>query len=442
MERILFSGKPDRNGDYGPAINQALAQCAGKAELVIGEGVYATGPIDIPSHTKLVLEKGAELSFIPDFSIYPPVETWWEGVPCWAMHPCFFISGAEDVLVEGEGTLRGNGDRWWRYIRKWREDGRIEGPVTKEELLFASLNPGYEDQPGGGGGRPKQFLRPPLLQIYRSKDVVIRGITVTESPFWTIHPLLSDNLTIENVSVKNPYDSPNTDGIDIEMCHGVEVKGCRVDVGDDGIAVKSGSGALAREKGRDARDIRISDCTVLSAHGGLVVGSETANGVDNITVENCFFDGTDRGVRIKTRRGRGGKIRGITVSNIRMQNVICPVSINMYYRCGDPDPRAFSREAQPIDDLTPEISDVMISGLDVTEARASASFIVGLPEAPIRNVVIKDSSITLSEKIEKGLEIEMCRGIEMNDFRGIRVINAEVKVEDTKVNCEPMVSFE
>ena len=277
MERVIFAGKPDQNGDYGKEINKALKECAGKKVLVIEKGVYPTGPIDIPSHARLVLEKGAELSFIPDFSIYPPVETWWEGVPCWAMHPCFSISHVEDVVVEGEGTLRGNGKKWWDYILKWKNEGRVEGPVTKEELLFASLNPDYKDQPSGGGGRPKQFLRPPLLQIFESKDVSVKGITVTESPFWTIHPLLSDNLTIENVHVKNPADSPNTDGIDIEMCHGVEVKGCLVDVGDDGIAVKSGSGALAKEKGRDARDIRITGCTVLSAHGGLVVGSETAN---------------------------------------------------------------------------------------------------------------------------------------------------------------------
>ena len=442
MDRIVFKGNGDRLGNYGPEINEALKECAGKAVLYIEKGVYPTGPIDIPSHTRLVFEEGAELSFLDDFSLYGPVETWWEGVPCYAMHPCFYISNAEDVVVEGGGILRGNGKKWWDYILHWKNTGRVAGPETKEELMFASLNKGYEDQPGGGGGRPKQFLRPPLLQINNSKDVVIRDITVTESPFWTIHPLLSDNLLIENVHVKNPYDSPNTDGIDIEMCQGVTVKGCTVDVGDDGIAVKSGSGALAREKGRVAKDILIEDCKVLSAHGGLVVGSETANGVDNITVKDCFFDGTDRGVRIKTRRGRGGKIRGINVSNITMDNVICPISINMYYRCGDPDPIAFSLESQPINDLTPEISDVLIKGLKVTNARASASFIVGLPEAPIKNVKIEDCDIQLSDKVEKGLEIEMCRGIVMNDYRGIRVINSEVEVKNTRVNVEPPVSIE
>ena len=399
MDKVIFRGKADPNGSYGLELNKALEECAGKAVLVIEKGVYPTGPIDIPSHTRLVLEEGAELSFIPDFSIYPPVETWWEGVPCWAMHPCFNIAHVEDVVVEGKGVLRGN-------------------------------------------GRPKQFLRPPLLQIFDSKSVTIRGITVTESPFWTVHPLLSENLLIEDVHVKNPYDSPNTDGIDIEMCSGVTVRNCRVDVGDDGIAVKSGSGALARERGKIARDITIEGCTVLAAHGGLVVGSETANGVENITVRDCFFDGTDRGVRIKTRRGRGGSIRGINVSDIEMQNVICPISINMYYRCGDPDPIAFSREAQPIDDLTPEIKDVTISGLKVRNARASASFIVGLPERPITNVVIKDCDIQLSEKIEEGLEIEMCRGIEMTDYRGIRTINSEVTVENTRVNVDPPVMIE
>lgn len=441
MDRVIF--KPKSNvQDHSKAIMEALEECRGKASLVLEKGTYFTGPIAIPSGSHLILEEGAVLSFIPDPSLYPPVETWWEGVPCWAMHPCLFINEAENVVVEGEGKLLGNGKFWWDYVRAWKRSGKKPVPESPIEMVFASLNPGYENQPGGGGGRPKQFLRPSLLQIRKSRNVTVKGITLTESPFWTLHPLLSDDVRVENVTVINPSDSPNTDGIDIEMCHGVRVKGCTVDVGDDGIAVKSGSGALARAKGRCAKDITIENCTVRHSHGGVVIGSETANGIDGVTVRDCIFDGADRGIRIKTRRGRGGKIRGINASNIEIRDCICPLTINMYYKCGDPDPSAFSRECQPITDLTPEISDISVSGLSVSNARGAAAFIVGLPEAPIRNVTISDCDIQLTEEIHEGLEIEMCRGIEMTGYRGIRVINSEVDVRNVKVNVEPQISRE
>lgn len=425
----------------GDDLNKVLAENAGKNAVVIPAGHFQVGPTDIPAHTHLIFENGAVLDFIDDFEAYPPVYTRWEGVNCWAMHPCFLVKNAEDVVIEGNGTLDGHGQKWWEYILTWKNGGRPASINLPIEKRLAALNPNYMNEPGGGGGRPCQFLRPALLQILDSKNVKVDGITLTNSPFWTLHPINSTNLLFNEMKIQNPYDSPNTDGIDIESCVNVNVRGCDVNVGDDGIAVKCGSGKEMMGFQR-SENITAEDCTVRNAHGGFVVGSETASGVKGAYVKNCRFLGTDRGIRIKTRRGRGGHMTDIVASDIYMDNVICPISINMYYRCGSDDPVLYSLEAQPVDEDTPVIKDVLIERVTAENCRHSAAFLAGLPESKLQNVVVRDCNFTVKEELEPGLEAEMCKGIPDSDYRGIRVVNAEASFEDVKVNTKPEVLFE
>ena len=425
----------------GDDLNAVMAENAGKAAVVVPAGTYMTGPLDVPPHSHIILEEGAVLHFTDDSDAYPPVYTRWEGVDCWAMHPCLLIRNATDVVIEGPGILDGHGKKWWDYVCSWKADGkpaRITLPIEKK---LAELNPLYMDQPGGGGGRSCQFLRPPLLQILDSENVRVDGLTLKDSPFWTCHPLCSSNLVLRNLCIQNPADSPNTDGMDIESCFNVEVRGCNVDVGDDGIAVKCGSGKEMIDSQR-SENIVIEDCTVRNAHGGFVIGSETAAGVKDISVRNCRFLGTDRGIRIKTRRGRGGKITGIHAEGIFMDNVICAVSVNMFYRCGSDEPLLYSLERQPVTEVTPEIGDVTIEGIKAVNCRGFAAFLAGLPEKPIRNVVVRDSSFEVSSDVNPGLEAEMCCGIPKSDYRGIRVINADAAFESVSVNVEPPVLVE
>lgn len=417
------------------AINNAIRELAGKDTILFPAGKYLTGPIDVLSDTHIVFEEGAELSFVDDFESYPPVFTRWEGVDCYAMHPLVGIMNAENVIIEGPGIINGNGRKWWDYIF-YRRAEQPE-PVIDVEKAIAALNPDYKNQPGGGGGRQCQFLRPPLLQVYKSNNVRLADFTLTNSPFWTLHPVYSTHLDIENVKVINPYDTPNTDGIDIESSQYVRIKDSYVDVGDDGIAMKSGSGEGGVKAGIPTSHVEMIGCTVKHAHGGFVIGSETAAGVNNVTVKGCRFLGTDRGVRIKTRRGRGGNIHSITVEDTYMEDVICPVTVNMYYRWGSDDPVLYSLEKQEVTETTPAIWDISLKGLVSENCRASAGFIVGLPESPVRNFVIEDCSFSLSDNPEDGLEIEMFNGIPESDYRGIRVRNAELKISSTKVNVEP-----
>lgn len=422
----------------GDDISKVLEQQAGKAAVVIPKGQYKTGPVTVPSHTHLIFEEGAVLDFTDDFDSYPPVWTRWEGVYCWAMQPCFFISGAEDVVVEGPGVLDGHGEKWWGHILPWKNGGRPAKQVLDCEKRLAALNPNYMNEPEGGGGRPCQFLRPALLQILNSRNIRIDGVTLTRSPFWTCHPTDVTNLVLQNMIIRNPYDSPNTDGIDIESCVNVSVRGCDVNVGDDGIAVKCGSGKEMMGFQR-SENILVEDCTVRNAHGGFVIGSETASGVKGAYVRNCRFLGTDRGIRIKTRRGRGGHITNIVASDIYMDDVICPISINMFYRCGSDDPALYSLKEQPVSEDTPMIKKVLIQRVKAENCRSAAAFLAGLPEMHLQEILVRDSTFDVKKEIEPGLEAEMCRGIPESDFRGIRVINADATFENVKVNTDPMV---
>ena len=422
-------------------ISKVLEENAGKAAVVIPAGKYSSGPISVPSHSHIIFEEGAVLDFTDDFDAYPPVWTRWEGVYCWAMQPCFFISGAEDVVVEGPGVLDGHGEKWWAHILPWKNGGRPAKQVLDCEKRLAELNPNYLSEPEGGGGRPCQFLRPALLQILDSKNIRIDGVTLTRSPFWTCHPVCVTNLKLYNIKIDNPYDSPNTDGIDIESCVNVDVRACDVNVGDDGIAVKCGSGKEMMAFQR-SENITVEDCTVRNAHGGFVIGSETASGVKGAYVRNCRFIGTDRGIRIKTRRGRGGHMTDIVASDIFMDDVICPISINMFYRCGSDDPELYSLKSQPVTEDTPLIKDVTIERVKAVNCRSAAAFLAGLPEVHLQNIVVRDSSFEVKKEIEPGLEAEMCRGIPESDYRGIRVINADAKFENVTVNTDPMILVE
>ncbi|HPZ15050.1 MAG TPA: glycoside hydrolase family 28 protein [Sphaerochaeta sp.] len=429
-----FGGCGDNLFDNSDVFRRAFEAIAEGGTLVIGPGVYRTGPLHLKATGCTVrFEEGATLSFIAEAERYRPVYTRWEGVDCWALHPLFLITDSHDLTIEGPGLLDGNGSWWWKEQR-YKKDHQ-SGPESAIERELAALNPSYQSQSGGGGGRPIQFLRPPLVQLYKSSHIVINGLKLTNSPFWTLHPLYSSHLLIEQVTIENPSDAPNTDGIDIESCAHVVVRGCTVTVGDDGIALKSGSGQSGIESGVATTDVLIEECTVHHAHGGAVIGSETAAGFANITVRNCLFDGTDRGIRIKTRRGRGGRIRDLTFTDLTMRNNYCALAINMYYRCGSNDEEEFSLDERPLLDTTPSIERVHIERCHATRSRASAAFIVGLPEAPIKDLVVKDCSFGIaSEHLVDIDESEMYAGLPRIEERGMRLRNAHLDLDRVTVD--------
>ena len=421
-----FGGIGDGVQDNSESFASALLEikAAGGGTLCLGKGVFKTGPLELFSNTKLILEEGAVVSFIPEPGRYSPVQTRWEGVECYGMHPCVFASGQTNISIEGQGILDGGGETWWGIFREKEKKGQNK-PETPQELALANLNDGYEKQPGGGGGRGMQFLRPPLVQFFNCKNINLRGITLRNSPFWTLHPVFSSGITISGVSINNPHDAPNTDGIDIDSCEDVLIENCHVSVGDDGIAIKSGSGGDGIKAGKPSKRIKIRGCTVEDGHGGIVIGSETAAGIFDLFAEDCIFKGTDRGIRIKTRRGRGGRIENLEFKNLIMENNLCPLAINMFYRCGaNSTDIYFKQEALPVDEATPSIKNINITNIKARGCRACAGFIAGLPESPVENLTINHCEFSVDENgFSSPDEADMFFGIPSIKEKGIRLLN-------------------
>lgn len=429
---ICSFGAREDGPDNSAALGKALAAVkeAGGGVLRIGPGIWRTGPVEIFSHTTLVMEEGAVLSFIPEPERYTPVWSRWEGVECYCSHPLVFAVNQEDITIKGKGCFDGSGSVWWNLLREKRRRAQKE-PESAQEKEFARLNENYKQQPSGGGGREIQFLRPPLVQFLRCSGIHIEGISLVNSPFWTIHQVFCQDIVLRELTISNPKDAPNTDGIDIDSCADVLIENCRVAVGDDGIVLKSGSGEEGVHGGNPTRNVTIRGCIIEEGHGGIVIGSETAAGVYGILAEHCFFKGTQRGIRIKTRRGRGGQIKDLEFRDLIMENNLCPFVVNMYYYCGAEDELGkpggcFSPEQLPVNSLTPSIKNIHVSGIKARGCRASAGFIAGLPESPVENIRLADCSFSTDEvNGVSPTESDMFLGIPEVKERSFRFLNVK-----------------
>lgn len=361
-------------------------------KIVIKPGLHFSGPVELWSNCTLVLEEGAILTFNNDPNLYKPTWTRWEGVECYCMHPLIFIKDASNVTIKGKGIINGNGEAWWKKFEEIEKENR-QRPKYDYELALAKLNPDYSDRPSGGARPQTQFLRPPLIQFLNCENMTLEDLTIQNSPFWTIHAVYTKGLILSNLTIKNPSDAINTDAIDIDSSKEVVIKNCLLDVGDDGVTLKSGSGHDGKRVNIPTENIIVENCKILASHGGIAIGSETAGGIKNVQVRNCVFKGTMRGIRIKSRRGRGGTIEDICLSNLEMDACWCPIVLSCYFTPGIKDDEVdyiLSNEAQLVSDVTPKIKDIKFNNIIATNVRSTAGFIAGLPESTIDNVKIEN----------------------------------------------------
>ncbi|GAF63836.1 putative endopolygalacturonase [Bacillus sp. TS-2] len=396
---VDFGAKAGGEFDNTKAIAQAIAHCQhnGGGTVIIPAGEYLTGRIQLVSHLTLILEAGAKLIFKDQFDDYPAVKTRWSGYECYGFSPLIYGYQLHNVTIKGEGIVDGQGRRWWEQIPAIKSN---QAPATERTAELMELNQ-IKVVPNKTNilEWDSQFLRPPLLQLFDCKRVKIEGITLQNSPFWNTHLVYCDDVQINGVLFKNPADTPNGDGLDIDSSKNVRVSDCHFDVGDDCLCLKSGINEDGRRIGKPTENVVVTNCTMLHGHGGVVFGSENSGGIKNVTVSNCVFIGTDRGIRLKTNRARGGYIKNISVQNIIMENVLCPFTINSFYRYGvDPsDPSMLSESKIDKSEKTPLIENIQISHIQATSGRAAAAFLYGLPEEPIKNVHLDHVFIEMTE---------------------------------------------
>jgi polygalacturonase len=401
-----YGAKNDSSRMATEAIKKAIAAAskAGGGTVYFPAGHYKTGPIHLKSNITILIDAGAVIHFSDNFDDYlPMVPSRWEGIDVVNFSPLFYAYQAENITITGRGTIDGHGKKWWDFHHKLYEKN---APRSRWQEEFARRNSNVirPDQPAM---IDRGFLRPPFIQPMFCKNVLIEGITIRNSPFWTVNPEFCENVTIRAVTIVNPK-SPNTDGINPESCKYVHISDCHISVGDDCITIKSGKDAAGRKMAVPAENYTITNCTMLSGHGGVVIGSEMSGDVKKITISNCIFDGTDRGIRIKTSRGRGGVVEDIRVDNIIMKNIReQAIVLDMHYQRTEPE---------PVSERTPRFRNIHFS--NITAHTRDAVFLNGLPEMPIEDVTFND----IQFEAQRGVVIREAENIE---FHNVRVTTTE-----------------
>lgn len=422
---------------FSKAIN-ALSQKGG-GKLTVPQGVWFTGPITLKSNINLHLEKGAVILFSPDPDLYSLINTSFEGLDTRRCQSPISGQNLVNVAITGDGVIDGNGE-YWRPVKKskvtesqWKTFTSRGGVVKDGNMWFPSEGAlkGYENAdmnvPTGVNTEEdwnniKQFLRPVMLSLVSCKNVWLNGVIFQNSPAWNLHPLMCENVLVEDVQVRNPAFAQNGDGIDLESCKNALIVNSTFDVGDDGICIKSGKDADGRKRGIPCENVIVNGCTVFKGHGGFVVGSEMSGGVKNIYVSDCQFLGTDVGLRFKSKRGRGGIVEGIYIKNISMFDIQTDaITFDLYYGgksavevLADGDEKKSEEvETFKVDETTPSFRNIDIQHVICRGARRAAYF-NGLPEMPVSNVLIKDMEIN---NAQEGIVINRTDGVTLDDIK-------------------------
>ncbi|WP_310100355.1 glycoside hydrolase family 28 protein [Algoriphagus sp. 4150] len=436
----------------------------GGGRVIVPRGIWLTGPITLLSNVNLHLEDGALVLFSRDFDDYPLVETSFEGlntVRCISPINAFQV---ENIAITGKGTIDGNGDAW-RFVKKgkmteaqWKKLLDSGGVLDAKGLIWfptqesldgynasSSFNvPDIKDR--AELEKMKDFLRPVMVSIRESKRVLLDGPTFQNSPAWNIHPLMSEDVIIRNLNVRNPWYSQNGDGLDLESCKNVLIYNNTFDVGDDAICFKSGKDKDGRDRGMPTENVIVKNNIVYHAHGGFVIGSEMSGGVRNVHVSNCTFIGTDVGLRFKSTRGRGGVVENIWISNIHMIDIPAEaIRFNMFYSGNSPileddqnaDDEARDEALVPVTEETPSFQNISMKNIYVSGS-GIAGFFMGLPEMKLKNVSLENSVF----ETEKGITAIDASGLILRNVKVLGTKDTPLTIYNSEVVNVSGFSFE
>ncbi|NMA73906.1 MAG: glycoside hydrolase family 28 protein [Bacteroidales bacterium] len=446
-------------------INKTIenAHNEGGGTIYFPSGTYLTGPLTMKSNITLHVESGATLRFSDHFEDYLPfMYIRWEGTFMNTFAPLINAQNAQNISIIGRGTLDGQGLEWWRVNSTFNKRERAKEnnqTIVKLQELWDESNKNVTVSDYYRRTIDRRFFRPPFIQFLECDNILIEGVTIKNSPFWTINPVGCDNIVIHGVTINNPSKDPkgpNTDGINPSSCKNVRISDCFISVGDDCITIKSGRDADGRRYGRPCENITITNCIMLSGHGGVVIGSEMSGGAKKITISNCVFNGTDAGIRLKASRGRGGTVEEIRVDNIVMNDIQRNAFIfDLFY----------DRESKPevVSERTPIFRNIHISNVTGSNIK-NIGYITGIEEMPVEEISFNNINLTGQEgftaqtakniqfhnvdlAVEKGASFSFsdCQDIILNNVRSKKPVKkqAVIEIERTKNifinNCFPIV---
>jgi polygalacturonase len=347
------------------AIQKTIKECsaAGGGTVLVPAGQFLTGPLELASQLRLKLEKDAVLKISNDLSTYPQSNQ--------RFRNCITASKAHDIEISGQGTIDGQGEPWWTEFR-----------AKKDTFPH----------------------RPYMVVLTECTRVLVKDVTLVNSPSFHLVPGHCTDVTIDGVTITAPKDSPNTDAIDPSGGNFLITR-CKIDVGDDNIAVKA-SGSMNPAK-PSCTDFTITNCAFLHGHG-LSIGGQSDGGLRGMHVSDCTFEGTTSGIRMKASREKGGLVEDVSYENITMKNVKTPIYITGYYPKEPKNPA--DDPAQPGNTIGPIWRNITISNLTVTDS-PTAGIIWGVPELPVSNVKLNNVSISAKE----GMKIYNAKGIQFTN---------------------------
>ncbi|WP_163410697.1 glycoside hydrolase family 28 protein [Flavobacterium ajazii] len=428
-----FGAIPNTEQLCTKAINETIKKCSesGGGVVVIPPGLWTTGPIQLKSNVNLHAKNGAYVLFTSDLSQYKLIDSYFEGNKVLRCESPIMGIDLENIAITGEGIFDGNGSKWrpvkigkmtteqWKALvnsggvlskdgKTWYpSEGSRMGNEEKDQLPKIATVENMEPY--------KQALRPVMVSLVNCKKLLLDGVTFQNSPAWNVNPLMCENVTLSNLTVRNPWYSQNGDGLDLESCRIGTVTNCRFDVGDDAICLKSGKDQEGRDRGKPTELFTITNCVVYHGHGGFVIGSEMSGGVRNIFVKDLTFIGTDCGLRFKSVRGRGGVVENIWMEDIKMSNIPNDaINFNLYYfsktAAEDPLTGEMIVDKIPVSEATPAFKNMYFKNIYVDGAQQAVK-IMGIPEMPVENIQFKNMVL----RSDAGIQVNYVSNIEFDN---------------------------
>ncbi|WDF57996.1 glycoside hydrolase family 28 protein [Flavobacterium sp. KACC 22758] len=378
------------------AFEKAIQTCTenGGGKVLVPNGKYLTGAIHLENNVNLHLEDKAEILFSLNPKDYPMVHTSWEGTELMNYSPLIYAKNKTNVAITGKGILNGQADstNWWIWsgakMYGWKKGIPSQNDPTNREVLVDMAEKGIPvEQRIFGEGR---YLRPNFIEFFECNTVLVKDITVINSPFWILHPIKTNNMIIDGVTVNS--HGPNNDGCDPEYSQNIVIKNCTFNTGDDCIAIKAGRDADGRRVAIPSKNIIVKNCKMIDGHGGVVIGSEISAGVNNVFVENCVMDSPnlDRAIRIKTNSRRGGIIENVFVRNLEVGTVKeCVLKLNMFYNV----------YGSQTGNFIPVIRNINLENVNVKNGGKYSIWAEGYKESPVENITLKNVKIQKVDSI-------------------------------------------
>lgn len=392
-----YGAKPDGSRSSTAAFRAAIQACAkaGGGTVFVPAGHYLSGAIELVSNLTFYLDSGAVIRFAANRDEYPLVRSRFEGTEMRARAALLGGSNLENVTIAGRGTLQADNAEWRTLMLQ---------PAYRTALSqVLDLMEHKQPVPDATMHEAEMGLRPDFIRPVESKNILIEGIHILSSPMWVLHILYCENVVIRNVIVES-YPGANTDGVDIDSSRHVRISDSYFDTGDDAICLKSGKDADGLRVNRVTEDVAITNCTIHRGHGAVVLGSETSGGIRDVVASNIVSQGTDRGIRIKSTRGRGGLLENIRFDNWVIEDTPYPaIEVTNYYT------RA---PEEPVSARTPIFRNIAISNVTINRCKTAVS-IEGLPEMPVEGLRLTDVIASAQE----GLRAFNTKGLELHNVR-------------------------